>query len=148
MYRSILVATDGSPLSEKAIQSAISLAAALNARLVGLYAKPVYSAPVYSEGAAFMSGLGQQEFARHNDADADRILSRVSTLAGAAGVPIETSSREATNPFEAIIAAATDHGCDLIVMASHGRRGLSGLVLGSETQKVLTHSTTPVLVIR
>ena len=148
MYTNILVATDGSDLSAKAVEAACRLAAAVGAKLTGFYAKPAFSAPVYAEGAAFGNMIGHARFDEQSKAHADEVLAQVRAEAKKCGLDAALMSDSSIEPYEAIIKAAQSSGCDLIVMASHGRRGLSGLILGSETQKVLTHSTTPVLVIR
>jgi nucleotide-binding universal stress UspA family protein len=147
MYRNILVATDGSKLSLKAATHAISLAKALGARLTGFFASPSYPLPVYADGVVF-APLSRKEYAAQCRQEADRILGAIADKAKAAGVTFTAVSAMSSAPWEAILAAARKHKCDAIVMASHGRRGVAALVLGSETQKVLTHSRLPVLVVR
>ena len=148
MYKNILVATDGSKLSDKAIKTAISLADSLGAKLVGFYAMPEYPAQVYAEGAAFISVVTPRQFLVEQKELAGQILGTLERAAKKMGITIETITAQKRSAYEAIIATAKKKKCDLIIMASHGRRGLSGLILGSETQKVLTHSTIPVLVVR
>ena len=149
MYRNILVATDGSKLSAKAIKTAIEMARAAGAKIIGFYATPEYNVPIYSEGAAFVSStVGRARWAEQTKAHADSVLDDVRKAATKAGVAVEVTSQAANDPYKAIIATAKKKRCELIVMASHGRRGLAGLVLGSETQKVLTHTKIPVLVVR
>lgn len=148
MYNNILVATDGSKLSAKAIKTAIGIAGPLGAKLVGFYAMPEYPAQVYAEGASFTNVVTPGQFLVEQKVVADQILGAFGRAAKNAGVPAETIAVQKRSAYEAIIATAKKKKCDLIVMASHGRRGLAGLILGSETQKVLTHSTIPVLVVR
>jgi len=147
MYRNILVATDGSKLSLKAAMHAIALAKTLGSRITGFYASPSYPLPVYAEGMAFVP-LSRREYAAQCRAEADRVLGVVADKAKAAGVSFAPAWAMSSAPWEAILAAARKNKCDAIVMASHGRRGVSALVLGSETNKVLTHSKLPVLVVR
>jgi nucleotide-binding universal stress UspA family protein len=147
MYRNILVATDGSQLSAKAITQAIALARALGAKLTGFYASPDYPLPAYADGVMY-EAVTPREYAATCKKQADRILSAVGAKAKAAGIRFTAVHAIAAAPWEAILAAAKKQKCDAIVMASHGRRGVSALILGSETQKVLTHSKLPVIVVR
>ena len=147
MYRNILIPTDGSRLSLKAAAHAIGLAKATGARLTGFHASPDYPLPVYADGVVF-EPLSRKEYAAQCKKEADRILNVVAVKAQAAGVLYTGASAISSSPWEAILAAARKQKCDAIVMASHGRRGVVALVLGSETQKVLTHSKLPVLVVR
>ncbi|HEX5865683.1 MAG TPA: universal stress protein [Casimicrobiaceae bacterium] len=147
MYRHILVPTDGSRLSLKAAAHAIALAKATGARLTGFHASPDYPLPVYADGVVF-EPLSRKDYAAQCKKEADRILSDVAVKARAARVAFAGVSAISASPWEAILAAAKTQKCDAIVMASHGRRGVAALVLGSETQKVLTHSKLPVLVVR
>jgi nucleotide-binding universal stress UspA family protein len=147
MYRNILVATDGSRLSAKAVTQAIALAGALSAKLTGFYASPDYPLPAYADGVMY-EPVSPKEYAAMCKQEADRILSAVGAKAKAAGIRFTAVQAIAAAPWEAILAAARKEKCDAIVMASHGRRGVSALLLGSETQKVLTHSKLPVLVVR
>jgi nucleotide-binding universal stress UspA family protein len=147
MYRNILIPTDGSRLSLKAAAHAIGLAKAIGARLTGFHASPDYPLPVYADGVVF-EALSRKEYAAQCKKEADRILNAVAVKAQAAGVSYTGASAISSSPWEAILAAARKQKCDAIVMASHGRRGVVAMVLGSETQKVLTHSKLPVLVVR
>ena len=147
MYRNILVATDGSRLSAKAITHAIALARALGAKLTGFYASPDYPLPAYADGVLY-EPVSPQEYAAMCKKEADRILGAIGAKAKAAGIRFTAVYAIAAAPWEAILAAARKEKCDAIVMASHGRRGVSALLLGSETQKVLTHSKVPVIVVR
>ena len=147
MYRNILVPTDGSRLSAKAVTHAIALARALGAKLTAFYASPDYPLPAYADGVMY-APVGPEEYAEACKKEADRILSAVGAKAKAAGVRFAAVQSIAAAPWEAILVAAKKQKCDAIVMASHGRRGVSALLLGSETQKVLTHSKFPVIVVR
>jgi len=141
---SILVATDGTALSERAIAAAVELARATGSKLVGFTAV----SPYRYAGIGESSGVAAADHQAQVGADASARLAVVERLARAAGVECHTSMLEDDAPYRATIASAERHGCGLIVMASHGRSGVRALVLGSETQRVLAHSTLPVLVIR
>ena len=147
MYQRILVATDGSDLSQTAVSSAIALAAAVGAELVALYVVPRY--PVsYFEGGITIS---VQDVARTEKQWSDKgqaVVDAVREQAEALGVTAKAVVAQSDLVAESIMAAASKHGCDLVVMASHGRKGIKRVLLGSETQHVLTHSTVPVLVLR
>jgi nucleotide-binding universal stress UspA family protein len=147
MYKHILVSTDGSEISDKAILGAVKLAKALGAKLTGFFATEDY--PV-SPLADYVPGsmASPEEFRIAQEALAKKYLGILAREAKAAGVSHAVEFGPSFSPYKAIIHAAEKNGCDLIVMASHGRRGMSGLVLGSETNKVLTHSKVPVLVYR
>ena len=145
MYKHILVATDGSELSRKAVTNGIQLAKALGARITTVtVAKTQF--PVVVEGIEI--GPSAEERAQSAKEQAARILNEASAEARRQGVKCETVSAIDEHPHRTIIDAAEARGCDLIVMASHGRRGIKALLLGSETQKVLTHSKVPVLIVR
>ena len=149
MYKHILVSTDGSKLSGKAIDTAIGLAKATGAKVTGLYVVAPFMPPVYGEGAAYVTAEFNPKRYKESMAKAARhALSAVEIAAQTAGVDCKTTSVTGDLPWEAIIRTAKGKKCDLIVMASHGRRGLAGLLLGRETTKVLTHSKVPVLVCR
>lgn len=148
MYRHILVATDGSKLSLKAVRAAASLAASVGARLTGLYVMPEYTAPLYGEAALYIPDVSPRGFKEAVEKDATAALAAVAKVAEAEEVQFASLKVTNAQPWAAIIKAAQAKKCDLIVMASHGRRGLAGFVLGSETTKVLTHSKTHVLVCR
>ena len=147
MYKNLLVATDGSKLSDKALAHAIGLAQAVGAMLTIFYAAPDYPMPAYADGVVY-EPVSRKEYAKLSAEDAQKILDKAATKAEAAGLISKTAYAIASAPWEAILAAAKKHKCDAIVMASHGRRGLEALLLGSETSKVLTHAKTPVLVCR
>ncbi len=147
MYKRILVATDGSTLSKKAVNSAIAMAQLTGAELVALKVTPRYPQSYFEGGLA----LQANEIARVEKQWADQgqaIVDAVSKSALAKGVNTKAITVRSDLVSEAVIAAAKKHKCDLIVMASHGRRGIKRLLLGSETQLVLTHSHIPVLVLR
>ena len=147
MYKNILVATDGSKLSEKAIVHAIGLAQAVGAKITIFFAAPDYPLPAYADGVVY-EPVSRKEYTKLAAADAEKILDAAAAKGTAAGVEVTTSYSIAAAPWEAILAAAKKHKCDAIVMASHGRKGISAVLLGSETQKVLTHSKLPVIVVR
>jgi nucleotide-binding universal stress UspA family protein len=144
MFKKILLPTDGSDLSARAISGAIDMAKNLGAKIVGLTVVEPYS---YSSLSEYRPESFEDYEARMNKVAEER-LQAVTAAAKAAGVEIETRVARSFSPYEAIIEAAKTNECDAIFMASHGRRGLSAVLLGSETQKVLTHSTIPVLVYR
>ena len=144
MYKRILVPTDGSEITAKAVQSAIALARDGGADLFAIGVKEPFPYSAISE----MQPVPPQEFYDAQERIAAANVARVADAAKAAGVTCHGHTVEALHPWEAILDHAKSQGCDLIVMASHGRRGVSALLLGSETQKVLTHSQLPVLVVR
>ena len=145
MYKRILIPTDGSEASQRAILAGIDFAREVGAEVVGLTATPEFH--VLSTDSTMLEDTPEQ-FAASSDMRARRILADVENAARDAGVACRIEHAIDDDPYAAIIAAARNLGCDLIVMASHGRRGLKGLLLGSETQKVLVHSAIPVLVHR
>lgn len=147
MFKHILVPTDGSQLSAEAARRAIALAKEAGAKITFFFAKPDYPVAFYGEGA-LIDPTTPEKFAEMAERQAQEILSQCQAAATAAGVACNGVAAVSDVPYEAIIDAANAAGCDLIFMASHGRRGISGLLLGSETQKVLTHTTIPVLVFR
>lgn len=146
-YSHILVPSDGSDLSRRAIEHAVQLASRVGAKLTFLH--------VHANVPLPLSGLGEALDPRTMEAliaanlqESDRILEEAAALAEAAGVPARCERVPGDLPHRGILTTAARLGCDLIVMASHGRRGLSGLLLGSETQRVLAESPCPVLVHR
>ena len=144
MYQRILFPTDGSERTAKALPTALSMARLCNASLVTVAVKDPFPYSAISE----MQPVPPQEFFDAQERIAASRVQAVLDAAKAAGVAAQGATVEAVHPWEAILAHAEAEGCDLVVMASHGRRGVSALLLGSETQKVLTHSTLPVLVVR
>ena len=148
MYKHILVPTDGSPLSNKAVRAAAQLAASTGARMTAIYAIPPLAPPIGVDNFVYDPGLTAEGYEKDMRKYADKVLKKVKAEAESHNVPCEAVSVIQGHPWEAIIKAAQSKKCDLIVMASHGRRGLEAVILGSETTKVLTHSKTPVLVCR
>jgi nucleotide-binding universal stress UspA family protein len=144
MYKRILLPTDGSDITTKAVQTAIGLAKALGAQLSALAVKEPFPYSAISE----MQPIAPQEFFDAQERIAQRHLKTVMDAAAAAGVACDGEQIEALHPWEAILDHVKHKEIDLVVMASHGRRGVTALLLGSETQKVLTHSSVPVLVVR
>ena len=147
MYQRILVTTDGSALSKKAVKSAISLAALCGAELVALTVVPRYPQSYFEGGIALQAeevGRVEKQWAD----DGQSVVEAVKKAAQAKGVVTQAMSVKSDVVSDAILAAAKKLQCDLIVMASHGRKGIKRLLLGSETQHVLTHATIPVLVLK
>jgi nucleotide-binding universal stress UspA family protein len=147
MFKRILVATDGSTLSKKAVASAIALAAQNDADLVALNVVPRYPRS-YFEGAMTFSADDIGRVEKQWAEKARAMLDTVSARAKESGVRVKTATVNSDLVAESIISAAKKHKSDLIVMASHGRKGIKRLLLGSETQHVLAHSVLPVLVLR
>jgi len=148
MYKHILVPTDGSRLSAKAVKAAAGLAKKLGAKLTGVYVIPPYVPPMYGEAAVYVPEVTPKRYKDLAEKEAKKALAAIEIAAQVAGVPCKTTWVTKDQAWEGIIRTARARKCDLIVMASHGRRGLTGLILGSETTKVLTHSKVPVLVCR
>ena len=145
MYKNILISTDGSELAGKAVKHGINLAKALGAKITALTVTEPF--PVFAVDPEVLTDT-PASYEKHARQHAETTLSKVSDAAKAAGVTCQIVHAEGAHPFEMIIKTAQEKGCDLILMASHGRRGISAIVLGSETLKVLTHSKIPVLVCR
>ena len=147
MFKSILLPTDGSPLSDKATATAVQFARLNRAKIVAITVVPPYPfipMPDGSGGGTLDAGVYEQQMenaARHS-------IQKVEAAARAGEVPFEGVVALSPSPYEEIVAAAAQYGCDIIIMASHGRSGLNKLFLGSETQKVLAHTTLPVMVLR
>jgi nucleotide-binding universal stress UspA family protein len=148
MYKHILVPTDGSKLSAKAARTAANLAKALGAKMTGVYVTAPYVTPSYGEVVAYAPPLTERRYKDLAAREAKKALAAIEIEAQADGVPYGAVSITDQHPWKAIVRVAQARKCDVIVMASHGRRGLAGLLLGSETNKVLTHSKIPVLVCR
>ena len=147
MYQRILVPTDGSTLSKKAVKSAIEQASVMGAELVALYVVPRYPLSYFEGGIA----VSDSEVARTEKQWADKgqaVVDEVQKAARASGVEAKGVLARSDLIAESVISAAKKYKCDLIVMASHGRKGIKRVLLGSETQHVLTHSKLPVLVLR
>jgi nucleotide-binding universal stress UspA family protein len=148
MYKHILLPTDGSKLADKAVKQGIALAKSVGARVTVINATPEYQM-VMDEGFVLPNAMMLKK--RFEDETARRsktMLDAIKVNAQAAGVTCDTVTVSSGRPYEVIIKQAKKAKCDLIMMASHGRKGLSSILLGSETAKVLTHSTIPVLVVR
>lgn len=144
MYRSILIPTDGTEVTGKAVAAAVALARALGARLSTITVREPFPYSAISE----MQPIPPQEF---YDAQERIALARVNAVIAAAaaeGLACEAFTVEAAHPWQAIVDHAKTQGCDLVVMASHGRRGVGALLIGSETTRVLTHCDVPVLVVK
>jgi len=144
MYKRILFPTDGSEITQKALQTAIDLAKLTGAQIYTLSVKEPFPYSAISE----MQPVPPQEFYDAQERIAAARVQAAADAARAAGITCHAHTVEAIHPWEAILDHAKTQGCDLIVMASHGRRGVTALLLGSETSRVLTHATLPVLVVR
>ena len=147
MYKHILVPTDGSDLSTQAVDQACTLARSLGSSITLLYVQPDYPQPIVGEGA-LIAPEHRDDYLRGAAELAERVLSEASARVQAQGVAVDTHTEISDRPWQIIVDTAESKGCDLVFMASHGRRGLVGLLIGSETHKVLTHCTIPVLVYR
>jgi nucleotide-binding universal stress UspA family protein len=144
MYKRILVPTDGSEITSKAVQAALDLARSGGGQLFTISVKEPFPYSAISE----MQPVPPQEFYDAQERIAAARVKSVSDTAQAAGVACSAHTVEALHPWEAILDHAKAQQCDLVVMASHGRRGVAALLLGSETQRVLIHSTIPVLIVK
>lgn len=148
MYKHVLIATDGSTLAEKAVVHGLALAKSVGARASAIVVEAPFN--VYDVPESKLRDM-PDAFRRHSEltkAHAAKVLDHVGALARKSGVVFAGHQKESDRPHEAIIASAREHGCDLIVMASHGRGGVSAVLIGSVTAKVLTHTDIPVLVYR
>ena len=148
MYKHILIPTDGSETAEKAVDAGIEFARDAKAKVTWFTAVPAYRLPTEAELMSKHHVVTPEEHELNSAKKAKEILSSVVERARKAGIDCDTDYTQSDTPYEAIIEAAKKHDCDLIFMASHGRRGLSALVHGSETRDVLTHSSIPTLVYR
>ena len=159
MYRHILIPTDGSELAEHAVTNGLSLAKSVGAKVSIIIVEEPFDCTIVEQPVDWPSvpemrasqWLALDTLGRHKqqvEKHAAGVLGRAADAAKQAGVPCDTMQVANARPYQAIIATASDRGCDLIVMSSHGRGGLSAVVLGSVTNKVLTHTKTPVLVYR
>jgi nucleotide-binding universal stress UspA family protein len=144
-YKHILLPTDGSPLSDQAVKAGVALAKAVGARVTALFVAPAPTPLVFEDGlpVAYMT---PEEHGAQIGRAAARYLGVAEKAAKAAGVPCEVATVTSEYPADAIVAEARQRRCDLIVMASHGRKGIKAVLLGSETSKVLAHAKVPVLV--
>jgi nucleotide-binding universal stress UspA family protein len=146
MFKTLLVPTDGSPPADKAAAAAVKFAKEIGGKIIGIsVAEPHPSAALLSDSDFFGNTHGFQQKAHDL---AKGYVEKIAAAARAANVPCETVAVHSTRPDQEILDAAKKYNCDLIFIASHGRKGLTGLFVGSETQKVLAHSTIPVLVFR
>jgi len=148
MYKHILIPTDGSPTAQKAVEAGIDFAREALARITFFTAVPEYEVPLASEVMSHKPVMSLEEHERRSATKAAAILAPSLERARTCGVAFDADHALSNKPYEAIIAAARRHGCDAIFMASHGRKGLSRLVHGSQTIDVLTHSEIPTLVVR
>ncbi len=145
MFTHILIPTDGDPGSRRAIECGVELARSLGARITGFHAMTEFAHPGIVEELLEPPADELQRLAHEH---AEGLLEEIRNRAGRAGVTCKTTAARGDVPWEAIVEAAKRHRCDLIVIASHGRRGIARLVLGSQTQKVLDHTNVSVLVVR
>jgi nucleotide-binding universal stress UspA family protein len=145
MFQQILLPTDGSELSERAALAGVSFAKEVGAQVVGLTVRPEFHTFTYKTD---MLEDTEHQFNASTEQQAEQYLTFISNAARTAGVPCTVAQVVSDDPYEAILQTAKERKCDLIIMASHGRRGVKGMLLGSETQKVLVHSDIPVLVYR
>lgn len=146
MFKHILIPTDGSSLAAKTIKAGVALAKEMGAKVTGFHAEePIMH--LYKDGFAVHEDVAAQ-LNRRSREYAERSVAEIEKAARSAGVPFQPLMVKSVTPYQAIIDAAVDRQCDVIFMASHGERGLAALVLGSVTNKVLTHSKIPVLVFR
>lgn len=148
MYKHILVTTDGSRLAARGLKAGVRLAKSLGARVTGVYVIPRYVPPMYGEAAIYVPGVSPKEYKRITEKQAKKALALVEIEARMAGVPYATRFVVEDPAWRGILRVARAAKCDAIVMASHGRGGLGGLILGSETTRVLAHSKIPIVVIR
>lgn len=149
MYAKILIPTDGSDLANQAVTKGLELARTLGAEVVvETVVEPFHVVAYGVAGDAHQLQSNMQAYEAQTGAHATQVLDAAETLAKDAGVPVSTRQLHSDHPAEAIVREAEETGADLIVMASHGRRGLAALMLGSQTTRVLTQTRIPVLVLR
>jgi nucleotide-binding universal stress UspA family protein len=147
MFKNILVPSDGSDFSNKAVSTAARLAHALQAKLLVLHVRSPIDSPHHAKGGA-LTQLGGKIIMQETEDEERKLLEAAVKLAAANGAAAEAAFVAGYSPYDAVIRIAREQHCDLIVMASHGRSGISGFLIGSETQEVLTHTAIPVLVVR
>lgn len=147
MFKHILIPTDGSAVADKAVRAGLAMAARLGAKVTGYSSVQPIQTQFYGDGYVFEASMVKR-FEREAVAAAERRLEKVSARAKAAGVPFSMLVTTSVTAYEGIVEAARKRKCDAIFMASHGRTGIAGMVLGSVTHKVLTHTKLPVLVYR
>jgi nucleotide-binding universal stress UspA family protein len=148
MFKKILVATDGSDIDQRAVSLAVEFAAAIGASIVFAFVAFPYTVASLHYPLPSSALPTHAAHEKANREQAQRIFSVAEIVAKTAKVQFQTATVEHEQPWRGLLQIASTQGCDLICMASHGRGGLSALLLGSETQKVLTHSHLPVLVVR
>lgn len=146
MFKNILIPTDGSEQSQRAVRSGVELAKLHQARVTGIHVIPDYHLLIAYEGA--FDPVTEERIEEEARTRAESYLAFVRRTAEEAGVPCDTVCETSDHPYDAILKTAEAKGCDLILMTSHGRKGLAAVLLGSETRKVLTHARVPVLVVR
>jgi len=146
MFKNILIPTDGSELSQQAVRFGVELAKLHQARITGIHVIPDYHLLIAYEGA--FDPVTEERIEEEAKVRAESYLAFVRSSAGGARVPCETVCETSDHPYDAIIKTAAARNCDLIVMTSHGRKGFTAVLLGSETRKVLTHTRIPVLIVR
>ena len=146
MFKNILIPTDGSEQSQRAVRSGIDLAKIHGAKVTGIHVIPDYHLLIAYEGA--FDPVTEERIEEEAKSRADTYLGFLRDAASAAGVECSTVCETSDHPYDAILRTCEQNGCDLILMTSHGRKGLAAVLLGSETRKVLTHAKVPVLVVR
>jgi nucleotide-binding universal stress UspA family protein len=148
MFKHVLIPTDGSPLAAKGAKAGVKLAKALGARVTGVYVISPYVPMLFAEGARFRPGDSPQHYKRASEKAAKKALAAVEIEAQTGGVLCDTRFVTGERPWQGILDVARSRSCDVISMTTHGRGALGGLLLGSETQRVLASSKIPVLVTR
>ena len=146
MFTNILIPTDGSEQSQRAVKAGIELAKIHGGRVTGIHVIPDYHLLIAYEGA--FDPVTEERIEEEAKARAETYLGQIRDAASAAGVQCSTVCETSDHPYDAILRTCEANGCDLILMTSHGRKGLAAVLLGSETRKVLTHAKVPVLVVR
>lgn len=146
MFKNILIPTDGSEQSQRAVRTGVELAKLHQARITGIHVIPDYHLLIAYEGA--FDPVTEERIEEEAKARAEGYLAFVKKVANEAGVACDTVCETSDHPYDAILKTADAKNCDLILMTSHGRKGLAAVLLGSETRKVLTHARMPVLVVR
>jgi len=148
LFKHILIPTDGSALAAKGIRAGVKLAAKLGARVTGVYVIQPYAAPMYADAAMYVPASAFDDYDKASKAQAKKALAALARAAAGAGLRCASRVVEDLQPWQGILKAARKASCDAVVMASHGRGGLGGVILGSQTARVLAHSKIPVIVVR
>ena len=146
MFKNILIPTDGSEQSQRAVHTGVELAKLHHGRITGIHVIPDYHLLIAYEGA--FDPITEERIEEEARTRAETYLAYIRKAAEEAGVPCDTVCETSDHPYDAILKTADSKNCDLILMTSHGRKGLAAVLLGSETRKVLTHTRVPVLVVR